>query len=244
MKQGEPNPFAKAQLQFWLYVTAFLGEMEQTLFGNYCQSQAFKVLLNKSHLPEKLETLGHKFRSVFNESGGTGTLRLDFASIDGEKVVFDPKLSLSSTVLQAVRTWVSKIVRDSDQSPIYNPSNIRCCRSLERFGMTFSTSQVSPRNSNIIVGNVPHKWEAGEVKHILAVESMATPPSDPSYVVIILFQKFEELEGQDIANDPYRRFPISGGRIFYDGLKPKLLHRGQPEHPLPLCSHIQCPYLH
>ncbi len=177
------------------------------------------ALMNGSNLPEQLEQLRHKFKAVFTETG-RGSHRLDLLDFDGHKVVFDRQSTLSPNVRQLIQDWMSSRNRNFE----YDISNLQCCRSFESFGLTFATSGVSPRNSNVIIGHVPELWSAGEIKHIVTVQSQSTSTSELSGRIIFVLQIFDELDGDDICRDPYRRFPIAGGRIFYDTcLRSKLL---------------------
>ncbi len=193
------------------------------MFERYCQSQAFRAVMNDTNLPVQMETLRDKFKNIFRETG-RGSHRLDLLDFDEQKVVFDHQISPSPDALRLLRDWISNSDRSRNLKLIYDPSTLQCCRSVERFGMTFATSGTSPRNSNVVIGRVPELWAAGEIKNIIVIHNQTSSTSKLSGQIVFVLQMFDELEGDDIRGDPYRRFPIAGGRIFYDTcLKSKLL---------------------
>lgn len=194
--------------------------MEVTIFERYCQSQAFRAILSNAGFHEQLGSLRDKFNHTFRETGSTGTLRSDVTGINGQKIIFDSQVSLPDDVIREVSAYVTgcRGQRPNASNLAFKRSSLQCCRSFERFGMTFSTSSNSPRNSNVIIGNTPEDWVAAEVKYILTTEDASEAP-----LLIVILQLFSELEDGDIQKDPYRNFPLVGGRIFYDKLNPRLL---------------------
>lgn len=207
-------------------ILSFIGEMEQTMFKSYCEGQAFRALMNTAILPGQLGKVCDKFKHIFVENG-SGTLRSDTASLHGRKVTYDRDDSLPPYALQAIQAWANSETRC--QNLLYDFATVQCCRSLEYRGMTFATSRSSPRNSNVVVGSVPNNWIAAEVKYMLTIRrtsSTSTAPASSSELlssILFVLQTFGELEGGDIPSDPYRRFQIAGGRVFYDTLNTKPL---------------------
>lgn len=187
--------------------------MEMTMFRRYCESQAFRALIGSSGFHDTLEALRDKFNDVFGESSSSGTLQADMVDFNGQRIVFDKQSSLPPDARREVSEYIANPSHWHARQCCYAVSELKSCQRVQRFGMTFTPSCFSPRDSNVIIGTVPGDWSAGEIKHILSIEESATTSTRP---VFFLLRMFKELEGEDIVLDPYRRFPIAGGRVFYD----------------------------
>ncbi|KAI0278109.1 hypothetical protein BC826DRAFT_1113528 [Russula brevipes] len=88
---------------------------------------------------------------------------------------------------------------------------------FNRHGVIFSPSSFSFRDSNVVIGQeIPGDWCAGQIKQIFTFPF--APPSEVYFVV----QKFKELSPQEAAQDPYRRYPLVGGRLYHPELEDEI----------------------
>jgi hypothetical protein len=81
----------------------------------------------------------------------------------------------------------------------------------------FSPSTFSIRDSYVAIGKgVSEGWYAGKIKQIFT--HSALQPSE----VYFLIQKFRELSPEEASRDPYRQFPLVGGRLYHPELEEEL----------------------
>ena len=81
-----------------------------------------------------------------------------------------------------------------------------------------SISDHGTRNSLVVLGdNVQSQWEPCQIEAIYTMTLDALPST--SKIVIHLYEKLTDL---DTTLDPYRAFPVAGGRICYSTFQPSL----------------------
>ena len=84
-------------------------------------------------------------------------------------------------------------------------------------GAIFSPSSFSIRDSYVVIAKAtPLDWYAGTIKQIF------TYPSGQSSDVYFVIQKFDELSNQEALQDPYRRYPLVGGRLYHPELNDEI----------------------
>ena len=77
-------------------------------------------------------------------------------------------------------------------------------------GAIFSPSSFSVRDSYVAIAkSAPLDWYAGTIKQIF------TYPEGQSSNVYFVIQKFGELSNEEALQDPYRRYPLVGGRLYH-----------------------------
>lgn len=155
--------------------------------------------------PTELEDLGGKFIQTFTQSK-SGTLSEDVAVGDRSWKPERKGVTLPPDATRAFRKWIR------DRNLPYDPSDITPCRSFVMHGATFANTRSSPRDGNIVVGRVSDGWSAGELQFI----AVAKNRSSEDELILLAIKLFEDLGGSDILKDPYRAFPVAGGRAFYD----------------------------
>ena len=80
-------------------------------------------------------------------------------------------------------------------------------------GAIYSPSSFSARDSYVVVAKATSlDWCAGTIKQIF------TYPSGQSSDIYFVLQKFGELSDQEALRDPYRRYPLVGGRLYHPEL--------------------------
>jgi len=84
-------------------------------------------------------------------------------------------------------------------------------------GAIFSPSAFSVRDSYVVVEKAaPLDWYAGTIKQIF------TYPSGKSSDIYFVIQKFDELSNEEALQDPYRRYPLVGGRLYHPELNDEI----------------------
>jgi hypothetical protein len=68
----------------------------------------------------------------------------------------------------------------------------------------------------VVLGDrIPGDWYAGKIKQIFTL----TFSSSEAYFVV---QRFKEFSVQEAQQDPYRQFPLVGGRLYHPELEDKI----------------------
>jgi hypothetical protein len=88
-------------------------------------------------------------------------------------------------------------------------------------GAIFSPDSFSVRDSYVVIRRgsgtqIPGDWYAGTIKQIF------TYPFNSSARVYFVIQKFRELSSHEASRDPYRQFPLVGGRLYHTELEDKI----------------------
>jgi len=83
-------------------------------------------------------------------------------------------------------------------------------------GAIFSPSSFSVRDSHVVI--CKGDWYAGRIKQIFVYPS-GLPSKLEAYFVI---QRFKELPDQEALQDPYRNYPLVGGRLYRQNLEDKI----------------------
>lgn len=84
-------------------------------------------------------------------------------------------------------------------------------------GAIFSPSSFSVRDSYVAIAKTtPLDWYAGTIKQIF------TYPEGQSSDVYFVIQKFGELSNEEALQDPYRRYPLVGGRLYHPELNDEI----------------------
>ena len=87
-------------------------------------------------------------------------------------------------------------------------------------GAIFTPSSFSVRDSNVVICKGDGQWYAGRIKQIFAYPSGLLLPSKPEAYFVI--QRFKELSDQEALRDPYRNYPLVGGRLYRLDLEDKI----------------------
>lgn len=83
-------------------------------------------------------------------------------------------------------------------------------------GAIFSPSSFSVRDSHVVV--CKGDWYAGKIKQIFAY-----PPRPPSKLeAYFVIQRFKVLSDEEALRDPYRNYPLVGGRLYHLELEDKI----------------------
>lgn len=215
-----------------------IGELEKTLFERMCMTQRLKGLVSSC------EVYGHRLKPFMDRLE-------DFLSptIKGTVLENLTSVNIQQNISQGEECWLGKdvlehlavlLVRVGKRQGmnVMNPTKYHgdtCdhvqdtaihprARSYNKFcyrGATFSPSSFSMWDSHVVIRPVIGKgisndWYAGKIKQIF------TYPLGPSSKGYFVIQKFRELSDQEAMRDPYRLYPLVGGRLYHPELEDKI----------------------
>lgn len=198
------------------------GELEKTLFERMCMLQRLKSHVSTcARLQSRIEPFAHQLVNFLNPSV-RGTIAESLTSLDtGREVLKGEECWLEANVMKhlkehLIRTGKASQLTDSGQ---ISTTHVRA-RQYKKFShrsATFSPSTFSIRDSYVAIGKgVSEGWHAGKIKQIFTHSVLQ--PSEVYFVI----QKFRELSPQLESRDPYRQFPLVGGRLYHPELKGEL----------------------
>ena len=179
-----------------------------------CMTQRLKGLVSTCDM------LGHRLKPFVDQLGDylnptiKGTVFEHLAAMDMQDVSQGEECWLEKDVLQHLSDL---LVRKGNLLDIGYASGSQAqlhakARQYNKFtqrGAIFSPSSFSVRDSHVVI--CKSDWYAGRIKQIFAYPS-GLPPKLDAYFVI---QRFKELSDQEALQDPYRAYPLVGGRLYH-----------------------------
>lgn len=194
-------------------------DLSVTLLRRFCCRQNLRALCYQ--LPARLQRFMQSFRQVFEWNHARGTLFSDLQSVDDElRDILDPghaadnlhpgkPYHLSFDVYEALRA------RDTTAG-----RSVVSIRTLDHEGVRYRPHSTGPRDSYVVFrGSNGAEWRAGQIRELFAQER-ATTGIERTWIVV---DEYIPLSTEDQALDPYRKFAIAGGRLFYAEFMPKPL---------------------
>jgi hypothetical protein len=191
-----------------------------------CMTQRLKGLISSCEvmgLEHHLRSFANRFSDHLNPTV-KGTLSEDLGSlITQQDVSQGEECWLGKDVLKCleerlVRTGKSQGTRVS--GCVQDFAIDSAARQYNKFthrSAIFSPSSFSSRDSHVVVGRgIPGDWYAGKIKQIF--EYPLGPPSNVYFAI----QRFKELTAQEALKDPYRQFPLVGGRLYHPELEDEI----------------------
>lgn len=200
-------------------------------------------------LGHHLKSFADRFRDFLNPTAVRGTLSEDLASVTMQQDIFQgEECWLEKDVFKCleellVRTGKSQDTRDSGcvQSFAIDATARQYNKFTHRSAL-FSPSSFSLRDSHVVVSRgtpADGDWYAGKIKQIfeypiepliagtdivLPRAGRRTPhtpsaPGGPLSNVYFAIQRFKELSAHEALHDPYRQFPLVGGRLYHPELE-------------------------
>lgn len=123
---------------------------------------------------------------------------------------------LSEPVQELVRMWFAKQAADSScamNRPI-NPYVVATDKLPDR-GVVYRTSRTADGDSQIIFTvDGETKWRAGRIQEIFTYKQ--TGDGEQFQQMFLVAREYVHLTPEHSAHDPYKNFPIAGGRLFYE----------------------------
>lgn len=198
------------------------GELEKTLFERMCMLQRLKSHVSTcARLQSRIEPFAHQVVNFLNPSV-RGTIAESLTSLDARREVLKgEECWLEASVMKhlealLIRTGKASQLMGSGQSGTTH-ARARQYKKFSHRSATFSPSTFSIRDSYVAIGKgVSEGWHAGKIKQIFTHSVLQ--PSEVYFVI----QKFRELSPQLESCDPYRQFPLVGGRLYHPEVKGEL----------------------
>ena len=179
------------------------------------------------------EAMGHPLEPFLNRV--EGFLNPTIKGTVSENLTF---MGMQCDVFKGEECWLAKDVLDrleeflvrtgklqgtmqgSGSGDIQYTTTYAKARQYNKFthrGAIFSPSSFSLRDSYVVIAkSAPLDWYAGTIKQIF------TYPSGQSPDVYFVIQKFDELSNEEALQDPYRRYPLVGGRLYHPELNDEI----------------------
>ena len=191
------------------------GELEKTLFERTCMAQTLKGLVSSCEL------MGHRLKPFLDKLDdylnptvkGTIFENLIPENSGGEECWLEKEVL---TLLKELQTVV--LDGHDDQGA---ETKARQYNKFSHRSAIFSPSSFSIRDSYVAIGKgIPFDWYAGEVKQIFAYPFKFGPSG--SLNVYFVIKRFKELSAEETTRDPYRHYPLVGGRLYHAELEDKI----------------------
>lgn len=217
------------------------------MLRQFTRSQNLRAFLQPENLPASIHGLLPAYHKVFN-SDLRGTLLHDTLTYDEN---YDRKAEimtwsqreeqrLKAEVYDLLMNWVNRFDVNNKRrrsAALKEPCSARAFMrtQIKWLGQTFHTHApalfgVDKVVSNSLVifpdGQGDGTWSAGRIRKIFSHRH----PNTSEYVrTFFVIEEYAPLRPSDIPFDIYRRFPILGGRIFYNKFKGSLVLRSTDE---------------
>lgn len=183
------------------------------------------------------EAMGHRLRPFVDRLEGflnpaiKGTVFENLTSVGMQRDVFEgEECWLAKDVLDHLEEFLIRTGKLQGTRHGTGSSDVQCtttyakARQYNKFthrGAIFSPVSFSVRDSYVVVATAtPLDWYAGTIKQIFAYPSKWSSNSESDVYFVI--QKFGELSNQEALRDPYRRYPLVGGRLYHTELNDEI----------------------
>jgi hypothetical protein len=186
------------------------------MLRHFCKEQQLRALISKQSLPPALHPLVDLFKSCFQPKM-RGTLFTDISAFTAS--AHPPSASREYPLTLEVRSGLLSWFSDN-QLQMHVPYNATPIKSILHRGASYKPAKVSKGDSNVLIENVPGDWRAARIHSIFTVKAFEGQIQENRTFIAV--QKFARLSSADAVHDLYRRYPLVGGRIYYDELHPKI----------------------
>jgi len=172
--------------------------------------------------------MGHRLKPFVDQLGDyfnptiKGTVFEDLGGVDMQDLPQGEECWLEKDILQCLDDLLVPKGNLSDDGCIsgshVQPPHAKA-RQYNKFtqrGAIFSPSSFSVRDSHVVVRK--GDWYAGRIKQIFVY-----PPGRSSKLeAYFVIQRFKELSDQEALQDPYRNYPLVGGRLYHLDVEDKI----------------------
>jgi len=111
-----------------------------------------------------------------------------------------------------LQTWIREESVGSSEADA--PRSCTFLKSVNSGGVLFTPASEHPNDSQIVFGaGVPQDWSAGYIQSIFAV-SIPLENGVLTRQTFCVVNVLKDLPEDLARDDPYRRFPIAGGRLY------------------------------
>lgn len=207
-----------------------IDRLGSTMLHAFCHKQNLNVLIKQLlqiDCDERVRSLAIDYIRAF-ESDNRGTLQGELLSgIDetssetawmraqaGEHEFLEPNTA------QLVRRWFARNDPQSHKCSAINPYVIPKDKVCDR-GIVYKPVHVSKGDSGIVFTLEGEQiWRAGHITKIFLYYKHIRDGTPPITQTFYLVQAFERLTTEHARRDPYRKFCVAGGRLFYAAFEP------------------------
>ncbi|KZS99729.1 uncharacterized protein LAESUDRAFT_605756, partial [Laetiporus sulphureus 93-53] len=212
-----------------------MDDLSSTLLTRFCCKQALRNLFTSVVLPPSVRQLIPNFVHSF-QSDTRGTLLTDILALgppesQPENPSFDGHARLRMSEYSLLPDYIVDLLRNrmmmdyslagiESWTGSINPYVVSL-DSVEYRGVLYKVSTCSLGDSNVIfTSQLRGQWRAGQVAHMFRYKQIhGECKFVQDYLVV---KEFVPLTSEDSRLDPYRRFPVAGGRLFRDAFKPEI----------------------
>ncbi|KAA1479800.1 hypothetical protein DENSPDRAFT_789577 [Dentipellis sp. KUC8613] len=209
------------------------GELEKTMFERLCMGQRLRHIMNDAidSVSNALRALADSFNRRFN-ADKRGTRLNDILAFVEPVQSPAEDLSLHKDTLTRVEVELLRRHLESQATSGLAPDAFRyatrvrhACQRHKKFhhrGASYSPWSSSPGDSYVVIGeDILGAWYAARIQGIFS--HTQTPHSETRVVnTYFIIQRFKPLTIDEGSLDPYRAFPIAGGRLYHDTVESTL----------------------
>lgn len=201
------------------------GELETTMFHRFCQAQNLRALLKPESIPYILHPFINIFMKFFSHqmkgAGSIDNLPYDETYKLGEENSSDLDQSqtrfLAPDERMLLSTWIEE--NDGECVALSVTSRVHSRRTIHRLGQTFSTREVSLRDSNISYRSASgSQWDAASISQMFTHTRERRDGSKKTQTFVFV-NKYASSAPE--LNRPYLRYPHLGIRVFDTELEPE-----------------------
>ena len=201
------------------------------MFHAFCHKQNLQILIKQlwaANCEQNIQSVVEDYiRSFQSDSRGTLTGDLlafrddDPCPVDTDRLEGRDLEELPVEVAQDVKAWFAVNAPLLHEGTQINPYIVPLGKLQDR-GATYRPMNASDGDSNVIFTlNGGHKWRAGRVSRIFCYYKHVRE-GVKIMQNFLLVKEYARLKGSHAILDPYRKFPIAGGRLFYEEFRPTI----------------------
>ena len=205
-------------------VNPYLGELEITMFEQFCAGQRIRTLIREPGLPESLSRLQAAFSQTFDHDG-RGSLLNDILASDTDA----PFEYLNKTTPSFLDDDIYDLIRQCrasspEERHLVLRQPVLLQTKLSRQGVTFSPYTTSIGNSYIIYGNYHDgNWSAGRISSVFILAAGRGPSGTLLQLPYLVVEPFKRLSPSEKWHNPYQLFSAAGKLFRHDFDAPILL---------------------
>ena len=188
-----------------------------------CTIQSLRgLILSCERVGHRLKPFADQLTNYLNPQV-KGTLFEDLMSTNTQhKSIQGTECWLDKVVLQYLQNLLVQMGKMSQTEAATMSAKAWQYDKIKHRSAIFSLASFSIRDSHIVIHKgfpaIPGDWYAGKVEQIFTYP-FDPPSSQEAYMVV---QKFKELTKQEAMQDPYRRYPMVGGRLYHSELEEQI----------------------
>lgn len=194
------------------------------MFNRFCQMQHLRILFSESHLPPEVYPVICAFEKRYKVNVREFAIRGGSSGDPDESDRFERLRGGSQEGRSPghIHAALQKICKIDPARGGYIPNRITLVSGVERFGQLF---QPVPHinNAHVAFHRSPNAPRSAGVLQSLFTHKRWSTAHDVVTETFAILQEYEELADEELAYNVYRRFPIAGGQLRYNQLRPQAI---------------------